>query len=87
MPISLKQWLREATPEQASRLAKLAKTSVRALQNIVYGHRRGSAERAIRVRATSLKIETEAPGWGDTSIDQASICPACRKCPYYNAKD
>ncbi len=82
MPISLTRWLQLASPEQARKLAKLARTSVKSLRHIAAGRRNGSAEAAIRIVAAAAQIETNDRG-SNRPIDQASVCPACRKCPHY----
>ena len=81
MPAPLRAWLRAATPTLAARLAKLAKTSVKTLQNMAAGHRGGSAEAAVRISKASAILVLK--GEATHAIDQASICPACRQCPHY----
>ena len=81
MPLSLREWLRTASPKNQNRLAKLAKTSVPTLKNIVSGFRKGSADTAVRVGLAAEKLRVEDPSL--EAIDQRSICPACRRCPFH----
>jgi hypothetical protein len=77
MPVSLKVWLSTHSANQITLLAKFSKTSVPVLRHIANGYRNGSAEAAIRISAASAKIINAE------RIDYDSICPAFKKCPYY----
>lgn len=82
MSIPLKTWLDKARPDELRRLAKLARTSVKTIQNVARGFRKGSAEFAVRLGRASIKLRQDVhdtPGL----IDQGTVCPACRKCPHY----
>lgn len=79
MSLSLTAWLSKATPDQARKLAKFAKSSVKSIRHIAAGRRRGSADAAVKLGNASVKISTESLG----AIDQGSVCPACKTCPHY----
>lgn len=73
-PNAMRQWLTQATPEQARALAKAAKTSVAHLRHIATGRRGVSAELAQRLAhaATAPKMPP---------LYQTELCAACARCP------
>lgn len=70
------KWLQRATPEQAQKVAKAAKTSRAHLRHIATGRRKVSADLAQRLAAASRDLHVRA-----LYLDQRDICKACGICP------
>ena len=75
--ITMRAWLRNATPEQKRLLSKAAKTSVPHLQHIAAGRRGMSAELAQRLAHASRSADLPKP----LELEQQALCAACARCP------
>ena len=67
--VHVRDFLREATPEYARKVAKAAKTSVPHLRHIAAGRRNVSADLAQRLAHAS------------PALLQRKLCKACAVCP------
>lgn len=72
---TIRKWLKEATPDQAKKLAKLAQTSVPYLRHVAAGRRELSADLAQRLATASHQFDPSL------YLQQAEICRACGRCP------
>ncbi|EGT4238724.1 transcriptional regulator [Cronobacter sakazakii] len=61
MSNELLRWRKEATTDEWCRLASLAKTSVGYLDQIAYGFRRASSEKAYAIEEATKKFSHHAP--------------------------
>lgn len=57
----LLRWKKQATKEQWDRLAQLAETTVGHLNQLAYGFRRASAEKAIDISSATMKFRDPNP--------------------------
>lgn len=73
---ALRDWLLQASPDQARQLAKAAETSVANLRHIAHGRRRASAGLAQRLTHVSHRLFPTRL-W----LYQKELCEACGKCP------
>lgn len=82
MSNALRVWLDQATKEQATKLAKLSKTTLATLRQIAGGYRtmgaaRTTPEMARNVELASAKLDPA------NIIKRGDLCPACAKCEFY----
>ena len=61
MSNELLRWRRGATTDEWSRLATLAKTTVGYLDQIAYGNRRASPEKAMAIEIATQSFHRQAP--------------------------
>lgn len=81
MPNALRQWLDQATKEQAEKLAKLAKTSLGTLRQIAGGYRTAGEARTTPEMARNIELATlKMPG--SLLLPREKLCPACAQCEY-----
>ena len=67
---ALRQWWRDAEPDDKRALARAVKSSVDALRHVVHGQRAASADLAGKIEAA-------------TGIGRGELCDACRRCPHW----
>ena len=73
---TMRDWLHEATPDDARQVAAIAETSVPHLRHIAAGRRQMSADLAQRLAHASKQLHVRA-----LYLDQRSLCGACARCP------
>jgi hypothetical protein len=77
--MTMRAWLKTATPAQARAVAKFADTSVPHLRHVAAGRRGMSAALAQKLAHASKELHVRA-----LYLDQRSLCRACACCPLAN---
>lgn len=81
----MREWLAEATKEQAVQLAQLAKTSLGVLRQIAGGYRTEGEART--TPETARAIEKASKAFPELPVVlRGDLCPACKACEFYKGR-
>lgn len=79
--LPLRAWMRAATPDERSTMARRAGTSVGMLNQLAGGHRQASADMAGRIERVTDEMHKASKGRLPT-VKRTDLCEACRSCQY-----
>lgn len=78
--ITLREWLRRATPELRVKLCELSNTPIHYLYQLASGRRSAKAEKAALIESATSVINRDH-GYL-TPVPRTVTCAACGTCPY-----
>lgn len=78
--ITLKEWLRRATPELRAQVCELSRTPKHYLYQLSSGRRAAKAEKAAAIEAATLFIHQGHAYL--TPVMRTETCSACATCPF-----
>lgn len=77
----MRVWMRAATPDERSTMARRAGTSVGMLNQLAGGHRQASADMAGRIERVAAEMHRASKG-RLPAVVRTDLCEACRACQY-----